>query len=208
MILKYTQKFTRISSGLIARFFLNLEITGMENFEKLKKNALFVANHHSRFDPFIIGGCIPKNHSKKIECYRFMTYYKFIWQKWYGWFLFISGAYPVYKKTKSLKDALAKTINLLKKNQSVLIFPTGRTSEFFSPDEARPGLGYIIKEINPQIIPVFVGNTYNISFKECLLRKRKTKIIFGKPFFYNDVKAEDTYKDISKKVMRKVEELK
>ncbi len=165
-----------------------------------------MANHQGKFDPFLIGAALPRSHYRQIKCFRYLTYYKYITHKWYGPLIWLSGAYPVYKKHKGLAEKLEKTISLLKDRQNILMFPTAKTSKYFKAEEARPGAAYIVKEINPQIMPVFIKNTYKIKFKDILFRTREVEIVFGKPF-YKETLPECDNRKIAKEIMEKVKEL-
>ncbi|MBA3047557.1 1-acyl-sn-glycerol-3-phosphate acyltransferase [Candidatus Falkowbacteria bacterium] len=125
---------TWVVSNIIGKLFLNLKVFGRENLKNLDSGGvIFVANHQGRFDPFLIGASIPFSYFSKIKCFRYQTYYKFIIERWYGLFIWLMGAYPVYPKSGPLEKVLAKTVKILKDNQSVLIFPEGKLNQYFDP---------------------------------------------------------------------------
>ena len=71
-------------------------------------------------------------------------------------------------------------MNLLRDNQDVLIFPSGRINAKFNPENAKPGIAYLVNNLDSQIMPVYISDTYKISIKDLILRKRKVVITFGK----------------------------
>ena len=173
---------------LIGKYLLNLKLVGQENFKDIKTHGvLFVSSHHSSLDPFLIGGATPLRYYIKTKGFRYMTFYKFIWQKLYSPFIIWQGAYPVYPKKGELEDVLKSSINILKKNYNILMFPSGRKRKENDQLEAKPGVAFLAKELNPQIVPINISGTYNIKFKEFFKRNRKLRISFGKPFYYGDV---------------------
>ncbi|MBU4102239.1 1-acyl-sn-glycerol-3-phosphate acyltransferase [Patescibacteria group bacterium] len=196
-------------SNIIGKLFLNLKASGKENLKNLDSGgALFVANHQGRFDPFLIGASIPFSYFSKIKCFRYQTYYKFITERWYGLFIWLMGAYPVYPGSGPLEKVLEKTVKILKDNQSVLIFPEGKLSQYFDPANAKPGIGYLAKNLNPLIVPVFIKNTHNIKFLEFILRKRRVRITFGQPFRWQDIALpEAEYGEIARRIMGRVGEV-
>ncbi len=208
MIFFFIQRITWIICNLIGKFFLNFKVEGKENLKNLKKGGvIFVSNHSGRFDPFLIGAGTPPAYFRCIKGLRHLAFFKYTNKKWYGPIIRLLGAYPVYKGKKDLAKTLEKTVNILKDNYSILMFPTSRISRYFDPDQARPGIAYLAQTLNPLIVPVFVKNAHRIKFKEFLFRSRKTKVIFGPPFYYQEVasREEDSLRDMARKIMERVE---
>ena len=208
MFFSFFHRITWAASNIIGKLFLNLKASGRENLKNLDSGGvIFVANHQGRFDPFLIGASIPFSYFLKIKCFRYQTYYKFIIERWYGLFIWLMGAYPVYPKSGPLEKVLAKTVKILKNNQSVLIFPEGKLNQYFDPANAKPGIGYLAKNLNPLIVPVFIKNTHNIKFLEFILRKRRVRITFGQPFRWQDIALpEAEYGEIARRIMGRVGE--
>ncbi|MFH1661707.1 MAG: lysophospholipid acyltransferase family protein [Candidatus Falkowbacteria bacterium] len=209
MIFSFFHYITWIVICIIKKLFFNFKVVGRENIKELKSGGvLFVANHRGKFDPFLIGGSIPLFYFRRIKCFRYLTYYKQIIREWYGFIIWLIGAYPVYKYKGDLEKSLSRTIKILKDNQSVLMFPSGGRNRYFKTKNARPGVGYLAKEINQLIVPVFIKNTYSFNFKNFLLSKRNISVIFGKPFRYEEVADKDmNYHEIATRIMERVEEL-
>ena len=206
MFFSFFHHITWVVSNIIGKLFLNLKVHGRENLKNLESGgALFVANHHGRFDPFLIGASIPFFYFFKIKCFRYQTYYKFITKKWYGFFIWLMGAYSVYPKSGSLEKVLEKIVKILKNNQSVLIFPEGKINQYFDSTNAKPGVGYLAKNLNPLIVPVFIKNTHNVKIRDLIFRSRKASVTFGKPFHRKDIALpEAEYRDIAKNIMGRV----
>ncbi|MCK5211795.1 1-acyl-sn-glycerol-3-phosphate acyltransferase [Candidatus Parcubacteria bacterium] len=200
MIFAFFQFFTWLISNFIGKVFLNLRVKGKENLKSLKSGGvLFVANHPGKFDPFFVGAALPRSHYRRIKCFRYLTYYKYIKCKWYGFFIWLSGAYPVYKDQGNFEKSLGRTTKLLRDNQNVLMFPTSKIQKDFVPSDARPGVAWLAKKINPRLVPVYV-NRKDI---------RHVVITFGKPFVINEVKGGATdNREVAARIMKKVSELK
>lgn len=210
MIFSFFHYITWAIVNIIGKLFLNLKVHGQENLKDLKSGGvLFVANHHSKFDPFLIGASVPFFYFKRIKCFRYFTYYKYITRKWYGFVICLIGAYSVYPSGGDLKKSLKKTIKILQDNQSVLIFPAGKRDKYFDPKQSRPGVGCLAKILNPLIVPVYVKNTYNIKLKDLIFRIRKVSITFGKPFYYQEATfRKNSFGEIAIKIMERVRGLK
>lgn len=178
--------------NIIGRLFLNLEVRGQKNLDNLDGGGvIFIANHHGMLDPFLIGAGIPTSYLSSIKCFRYFTYYKYITRNPFGFLIWILGAYPVYPSKSNLERTLKKTIEILKDDQSVLMFPTGKRRKHFDVKDTRPGIGYLAKALNPLIVPVFIENTYGVKLRDFILCTRKIIVTFGKPFHPRDITEED-----------------
>ena len=191
MIYLISQLITVAIYRSIGKYLLNSEIVGQENFKYYKTHGvLFESSHHSALDPFLIGGCIPMKYYIRTRGFRYMTYYKYIWQKPYSLYIIWQGAYPVYPKKGELKDVLKSSISILKKDYNILMFPGGKKREENGQLEAKAGIAYLAKELNPQIVPVNISGTSKLKIRDFFRRNRKIRITFGKPFYYKDVYKE------------------
>lgn len=210
MFFSFFHHITWVVSNVMGKLFLNLKVFGKENLKNLDSGGvLFVANHQGMCDPFLIGASIPFFYFFKIKCFRYQTYYKQITRRFYGFFIWLMGAYSVYPGSGSLEKVLAKTVKILKNNQSVLIFPEGKINKYFDPTNAKPGAGYLAKNLNPLIVPVFIKNNHNVKIKDLIFRTRKVSVTFGKPFHWQEIALPDTeYGEIAKKIMGRVGNLK
>lgn len=197
-----------ILSNIIGKLFFHLEFKGQENIEKLAGGGVvFIANHHSKFDAFFIGAGIPRLYFKKIKSFRYLTYYAHVHLRLYGPFIWLTGAYAVRPAGGDYAKSLKRTVQFLNDNQSILMFPTGHREKEFNTGDARPGIAYLARTGNYQIVPVYIHDTYRISIPDLILRKRKVKVIFGKPFRYEIAKDNNDLKTEARKIMQKVESL-
>jgi 1-acyl-sn-glycerol-3-phosphate acyltransferase len=204
-IYTYVQYLAWFIVRFIVNFFLNLRIIGLENVKNLKKTGvIFVANHASAFDPFIIGCSLPLCHFSEFRRLRFVTHIEQI-NKWYSPIIRLLGAFPIYRKNGDLSASLKQAIEIVNSGQSLVVFPEGQRSSSCNPENARPGVAFIAKELNPTLIPVYIHNTHCIKTWEFFLLHRQASIIFGEPFFYKDIEsnAEDLRK-LASGIMRKI----
>ena len=203
----------RIASYFFLRVFLFIffrhEIKGRDNLAELNSTgAIFVANHHTKFDPFIVGSCIPWSYYKKIKHFRYFTYWKQMTRRPYGPILWLYGSYPVYQYKGNYERSLNSTISRLLDNQSILIFPTAHLEKVFTPANARPGVAYVAREIDPPIVPVRISNHYKFNPLVAFLGFYRSRIIFGRPFRWREVAGEtDDLPARARKIMEKVAEL-
>ena len=58
------------------------------------------------------------------------------------------------------------------------------------------------------ILPIYIDGTYQMSYLELLLRKRRIRVIIGKPFIIENKKTdEETLNKNADMVMKKIREL-
>jgi 1-acyl-sn-glycerol-3-phosphate acyltransferase len=183
-----------------------MERVGLENLKNAPANTLFVSNHSSHLDGFLVGGAMPMSYHRKNKANRYPTHFRFM-RKYYTPYIWLNGSYPIYPKSGNLELVLNRTIKYLSDRQSVLFFPVGRLQPKHSLEDVRPGVGFIAQKINPTIVPIYLENCYHIKPKELFTRKRKTKFIVGKPFKYRDITDSDDNLEISKAIMSVVLDL-
>ena len=194
---------------VIGKLFLNLKIHGQKNLDSLKdEGVLFVANHQGAFDGLLIGASIPPSYYRRIKCMRYMMYYKFITRNPIGFIFWIAGAFPIFSAKGNLEKALSQTVAMLRDKHNVMMFPTGGRKKYFNTKDARPGVGYLAKTLNMQIVPVFIKNTHKVKLKDLVFRSRHVSVIFGKPFRYKQiVDSNIDFWSLAKKIMEQVKAL-
>ncbi len=151
---------------IVGKLFFNLKVKGQENLRDLKGGVIFIANYHSKIDPFIIGASIPISYFRRIKSFRYLSHYSNIFLKWYGLFLWLLGAYSVFPNKGDFNKSLNNTVKFLKDNQSILIFPTNNRNKYIDLEETRSGIAHLSKNLNPLIVPVFIKNTYRVKIKD------------------------------------------
>ena len=192
------------------KLLLRLKIKGYENFSKYEEEGiLLISNHAGHTDAVLIGVSIPWSYFRKTKTIRFMTYFKYIENTWYGPIIKFCGGYSIYPNGGDLKSSMKETVDILgNKKHNVLMFPQGQKNKKISVEDSKSGLGYIAKKINPQIVPVYIEGTHELSFWDVLFKQKKVTINFGKPFRYRDVSSEDDdCRTVSKNAMKKAVEL-
>lgn len=126
--------------------------------------------------------------------------------RWYGFIIWLCGAYPVYTKLRSFGSSLDKTVKILQNKQDILMFPVGKIRSSFDFNHARPGIAYLAKELDPLIVPVRISGTYKINFWEFITGKRKVVIKYGKPFRCKEKNYNEKYfKEVASKIASAIE---
>lgn len=173
------------------KFFLRLEIRGIENIPKNNNKIIIASNHISQLDPILIPASLPFfsillpvfNISRGKSFYSDTIFQKIF----YGGLLFkLLGSYAVETGLNNYSVALMEHVKILNDNNVLVIFPEGRISRSGSMDSVKPGVGYLTLETNAKVIPVRIDGVHKITLYDFIFRKRKASINFGKPIdFYN-----------------------
>lgn len=107
-----------------------------------KKQYIFISNHQSRIDPFVIFGSLPLRDNIKIAPIKFMTAHT-IYNSLARPILSALGCYPTYKPGR---DVIDYSSQLVKEGFSLFIFPEGRRT-LKEESKPRPGIRKLFKSL-------------------------------------------------------------
>lgn len=204
----------------LVHFLLRMEVKGKENLKDIPNGrVIFAANHCSEIDPFAFQYAL-SFPSKFLPLYfvsltkNYYTFERFGFRSFFygGLFFRLMGAYPVYKGLNDYEASFCNHIRILEKNHSVLMFPEGRKRDG-KVVEARSGIILLAKRTKSIIVPVKISGNEEMNYKTTFQRKRKLKIIFGKPIDHTLFTIDDSldpkqqYKAYAKQIMDNIESL-
>lgn len=165
----------------VLKFWLEIEIKGLENLNNLEKPFILASNHQSLIDPFLITSHLPK----KFLPVRWAAH-RYFFEHWYKFFFEALGAFPIAPKTA--RDDLNKAVNLLKQGYVVGFFPEGK----LSPEKnkllpVKEGVNILQRKSCVLIAPVIIFDIFPLfrDYKKIIhwpVGRKKIKIIFGQPF--------------------------
>jgi len=167
-------------------------------------NYLYMSNHITLFDPFFVGAQIKKKifFMGKKELFR---------NPLFAWYFRQIHAFPVDRKGFS-RSALETALELLKKGESVLLFPEGTRSKTEDFGQPKPGPGMLVARSGAGVIPVYVRLDKKIRLRP---RANGLLIVYGKPLHFktesgenNDIEKKDYYNNIITGVMNEIRSLK
>lgn len=215
---------------LIATYNL-MNVFGIENVEKSdsKRPLLLVANHRSFFDMYTVSSVMFRRTTRPVSLY-FPVRAKFFYSNPVGWFVnLVMGWWSMYppffreegeaEKRKFDKFSVRELIRLASEGESHIIgfHPEGKRN--FSEDPysllpAQPGIGKIVLNADPQVIPVFIAGLGNDLPKQILgnwTGGEKVRIWFGESLdlseFQGKRDALRTHKEIADRLMVEIAKL-
>ena len=188
--------------GLYASLINRLKIEGAENIPR-KGGVLLLSNHTSAYETVILPWAIIKSRP-----------FRFVWapakaelfkNPLFGWLISTWGAFSV-QRGRAVKAG--KKIDHLLKSELLMLYPEGTRSKDGTLGKGNRGVGKIIYENRPIVIPVGISGMNDWAYP-CF--NRRAKIKFGKPMnfeeYYNSVDSKKAYTEIIDKVMSGIGDL-
>lgn len=186
----WSQFLARLPFWLIFRFFIRLETIGLENIKDLRGPMIIIINHKNYIDGTVLGASLPARHP--FYPLRFMAGGPFYRMIIVGFFLKITGNFPVDQGLGYAKNAEIP-LDILRRGGTVAVFPEGKM--VFSADEfgiGHRGTSYLAYHARVSVLPVVVKGTAGLNPLRFIFRRRKIKIIFGRPFeFWKELRGDD-----------------
>jgi 1-acyl-sn-glycerol-3-phosphate acyltransferase len=210
-----------------------MEVYGLGHINAVSRGRpiLLVANHRSFFDMYTVSTALFRNTTWRKQLF-FPVRGRFFYQQPLGLFVnlvmgwwsmyppfFASGEKPLIEKRAFDKYSFRLLTDLARRGPGNIIgfHPEGTRNKSADPYSflpAQPGVGKLIKDAAPQVIPVFIAGLGNNLPKQVLGNWRggeKIRIHFGQqldlsPYLSKGDRAR-TYKEISEFVMSKIGEL-
>jgi 1-acyl-sn-glycerol-3-phosphate acyltransferase len=210
-----------------------MRVYGLEHVEAVDHNrpVLLVANHRSFFDMYVVSATLFRQTRWRKQLF-FPVRGRFYYQNPAGMFVnlimgwwsmyppfFVTGRDPMPEKRAFDKYSLRRLVQLCVEGPGNVIgfHPEGTRNlndDPYSFLRAQPGIGKLIKEANPQVVPVFIAGLGNNLPKQVLgnwFGGDNIRIHFGQMLDLSDFIARKdhvrTYKEIGEFVMSKIGEL-
>jgi 1-acyl-sn-glycerol-3-phosphate acyltransferase len=210
-----------------------MRVYGLENLEAVSRDrpVLLVANHRSFFDMYVVSTTLFR-HTRWRKALFFPVRGRFFYQSFAGMFVnlvmgwwsmyppfFASGENPLPEKREFDKYSFRRLTQLCREGAGNVIgfHPEGtrnKSADPYSYLRPQPGVGKLIKDANPQVVPVFIAGLGNNLPSQVLgnwLGGELIRIHFGRQLDLSEFIARKdhvrTYKEISEFVMSKIAEL-
>jgi len=216
------QRFLWVPVRVLLTIFCSFEIRGREHVTDGECNVIIASNHSSELDPIIIAASLPffSRHLPLFFTSREKAFYKNMgWKKmiYGGRFFNMWGAHQAYAGLKNYEQALPHHLRLLRRGNTLSIFPTGRRVLAGENVGARGGVSFLTHATKLPIVPALIQGAERMSLGDFLLRKRTITITFGTPLFANDIfknpesiirnEVRNDYETAADTVMKKITQL-
>jgi 1-acyl-sn-glycerol-3-phosphate acyltransferase len=205
-----------------------MRVYGLEHFEATSsaRPLLLVANHRSFFDMYAVSSVLFRRTRRPMTLF-FPVRAKFFYESLPGAIVnFLAGWWSMYppifgesEKRVFDKYSIRRLAQLCRTGASHVVgfHPEGArnlNADPYSYLRAQPGVGKLIKDAAPQVVPVFIAGLGNKILRQISANWRRgepIRIHFGAPLDLSEFLAKKdhvrTYKEISDFVMAKIAEL-
>ncbi|HKS28234.1 MAG TPA: lysophospholipid acyltransferase family protein [Pyrinomonadaceae bacterium] len=210
-----------------------LRVYGLENFEAAspERPVLLVANHRSFFDMYVVSTILFRRTERSIRLF-FPVRGRFFYDSlpgvlvnlFMGWWsmyppFFSGGENPLVEKREFDKFSMRRLAELAREGGGNIVgfHPEGtrnRNSDPYTYLRAQPGVGKLIKDARPQVVPVFIaglGNNLAQQVKSNWRGGEPIRVHFGQPLDLEPYLSKKdqlrTFKEIADFVMTKIAEL-
>ena len=208
-----------------------MNVFGIENVENSdpKRPLILVANHRSFFDMYTVSSVMFRRTTRPVTLY-FPVRAKFFYDSPVGWFVnLVMGWWSMYppffreegegEKRKFDKFSLRELTRLSSEGYGHIIgfHPEGKRNlneDPYSFLPAQPGIGKVILNADPQVIPIFIAGLGNDLPRQILgnwTGGEKVRIWFGESIDLSEFQGKRdsvrTHKEISDHLMSKIGEL-
>src|SRR5436190_1120885 len=156
----------------ISQVWFRFQFSG-KGYVPVEGPVLLVSNHQSNLDPVLVG----------IACPRQLKYLArqglFFWP--FSLWIRSLGAVPIDRERGAL-SGIRTTLELLKKQNAVLVFPEGSRTETGKLDVMLPGFSLLARRSGATIVPVGIVGAFGALPRGAIFaRQHRIQFAFGRP---------------------------
>ncbi len=193
---RFFRRFARLMLKLLKFLFLDVTITGMENFPR-QGPALVVINHLGDADSVLLGATLPFmiEAMGKIE----------LNDHWFVGPVFRAYGIIWVHRGRPDRKAMRAALDGMSEGRIVLIAPEGRESVIGGLEEGSEGAAFLALKSGAPIVPIAMTGTENsVIFKNLKrLKRSQVSITVGKPFFLKQqVDRQATLREGTQQIMQ------
>ncbi|MEE8638440.1 MAG: lysophospholipid acyltransferase family protein [Candidatus Margulisiibacteriota bacterium] len=160
---------------------IKVTVSGLERIPR-QENVIFVSNHQSTVDGFVLSAFLPKLFRFVImrQIYEVPILKKFLSRAGY---IMVEPADP-----KQAMIAMQRINSVLRRGESLVIFPEGMRSPDRKLQEFKNGTGILIMGANKTVVPIAILNSYRVMQRDeqmgLRLRPGRVKVKIGEPMTF------------------------
>jgi 1-acyl-sn-glycerol-3-phosphate acyltransferase len=210
-----------------------MRVHGIEHFDEVshERPVLLVANHRTFFDMYVVSAELFRRTSWEKRLF-FPVRGRFFYESplgmlvnllmgWWSMYppFFAAGSNPIPEKREFDKFSMRALVDLCRRGKGHVVgfHPEGTRNRSPDPYSLLPpkfGVGKLVREADPQVVPVFVAGLTNDLWRQIKRNWQKdaepVRVHFGPPLdlsAFRDREGMRTYKEIAESVMSKIAEL-
>ena len=157
-----------------------LHVEGLENLDEVASPAIFIANHTSHFDAYLVSSVLPAH-------LRFRAAMAAAADRWYArkklraaWFTFLLNIYPIQRGGG--RAALNYSEQLLEGGWSLIIFPEGTRAKKGHMEAFKFGVAILALAQGVPVVPIHMSGTDGILPPgERRVRRAPVRVRIGTP---------------------------
>ena len=174
------------------RFFVTLDVVGLDKLESLTGPVFFVSNHVSYLDQPAILFALPQKIRYRTataawEEFFFGDYHGInrVLRRWsYEYGTVLLNLFPL-PQSQGFSRSLAFMGKLADAGCNILIFPEGEHSRDGTMLPFQQGLGIMVKEVGIPVVPIKISGTDQVLPHDARFPKRgRVTVTFGDPLFF------------------------
>ena len=185
---------------LILKVFFKVEAVNTHLIPK--EGAVIVAvNHTSHMDSMTLTATFPKRITFMMLLRNYET--------WAKWFFKTQHAIPIKEQGVNC-NALKESLELLRNNGTLCIFPEGKITPDGNLQDGNPGTAFLAIKSKATIVPAYVDGAFEVlPVGRFFPRFRKVKITYGEPIYYNDkyINEKKSREQFTNKIMGEIRKL-
>ncbi|MEO0415025.1 MAG: lysophospholipid acyltransferase family protein, partial [Verrucomicrobiota bacterium] len=200
--------FTREVFRLFAKTWLSYRVYGREHVKGLDDAGYVVASNHVSFlDPPMVGS----GFREPVYFFARKTLFD---HPFFGWYLKKIQAIPVNQEKPELAS-LKLMIDLLKKDEKVVIFPEGeRAYDGKLKEQGQSGVGMIVAKSKAKVVPCRIfGAEKAMPRGSSKVLRHPVSVVFGEPYdVYDlienkDLGNKERYEAITERIMESIRQI-
>jgi long-chain acyl-CoA synthetase len=175
------------------RYFVKLDVRGVEHLADLKGPVIFAANHQSHFDTPVILDALPTRWRNRIATAMLKEFFKAHFYpdqfgfkarltnstNYYLASLFFNTV-PLPQREAGARQTLRYFGELVEEGYSILIYPEGKRTEHGEITRFQPGVGMIASRLGLPVVPVRLEGLDRILHQTWRFPQRgRARVTFG-----------------------------
>lgn len=144
---------------------------------------ILAPNHVSFFDPWFIGQTAP-------GAIHFLARENLFRVPGFGWLIRALNALPVARGSQAARHGMETSIQALKEDKRLVLFPEGTRSPDGELQEMKRGIYMIARKSGAPVLPIYVEGTFEVWPRHRMLpRLGPLSVYFGEPLWTEGEKA-------------------